>query len=94
MFDAYRVAGNPGSVEKNGGFSVVYTREAETADMYIEKATYDLSRKHFVRVVTSDYLEQIIIIGHGAFRESASSFLDEVTETEREIRRFLADPGD
>ena len=71
VFDAYKVKGNPGSVERLGDLFVVYTKEAETADMYIEKTTYALSRErrdHRVRVATSDGLEQMIILGHGAVR--------------------------
>lgn len=89
VFDAYKVKGNPGSVEKMGDFSVVYTKEAETADMYIEKAAYDLSKQHRVRVATSDGLEQIIILGGGALRVSASAFEQEVKEIENEIRTFI-----
>ena len=89
VFDAYKVKGNPGSVEKMGDFSVVYTKEAETADMYIEKAAYDLSKHHRVRVATSDGLEQIIILGGGALRMSASAFEQEVKEVEDAIRTFL-----
>ena len=58
VFDAYKVKGNPGSVERAGEIYVVYTKEAETADMYIEKTTYALSKEHRVRVATSDSLEQ------------------------------------
>ena len=89
VFDAYKVKGNPGSVEKLGDLSVVYTKEAETADMYIEKAAYDLSKQHRVRVATSDALEQIIILGGGALRVSASSFEQEVKEVEDTIRKFI-----
>ena len=89
VFDAYKVKGNPGSVEKLGGVSVVYTREAETADMYIEKAAYDLSKKHRVRVATSDALEQVIILGGGALRLPASAFEAEVRQVEEAIRAFL-----
>ena len=89
VFDAYKVKGNPGSVERLGGLDVVYTREAETADMFIEKATYDLSRKHRVRVATSDGLEQIIILGHGALRVPAAAFEAEVREVEEAIRAYL-----
>ena len=89
VFDAYKVKGNPGSVEKLGGLSVVYTKEAETADMYIEKAAYDLSKNHRVRVATSDALEQIIILGGGALRISAASFEQEVKEVEDAIRKFI-----
>ena len=89
VFDAYKVKGNPGSVERFGDFSVVYTKEAETADMYIEKVTHELGRKHRVRVATSDGLEQIIILGHGALRVSAGSFQQEVQQAEAAIREFL-----
>ena len=89
VFDAYKVKGNPGSVEKLGGVSVVYTKEAETADMYIEKAAYDLSKKHRVRVATSDALEQVIILGGGALRLPASAFEAEVRQVEEAIRTFL-----
>ncbi len=89
VFDAYKVKGNPGSIEKLGDFSVVYTKEAETADMYIEKAAYDLSKRHRVRVATSDGLEQIIILGGGALRVSASAFEAEVKEVEQAIRKFI-----
>ncbi len=91
VFDAYKVKGNPGSVEHFGGLSVVYTKEAETADMYIEKVTHELGKKHRVRVATSDGLEQIIILGHGALRVPASAFRQEVDEVEQSIRAFLSE---
>ena len=91
VFDAYKVKGNPGSVEHVNGISVVYTKEAQTADAYIEKATYDLSRSHRVRVATSDALEQLIILGHGALRISARTFREEVEQVQGEISRFVAD---
>ncbi len=90
VFDAYKVKGNKGEVEQVGGISVVYTKEAETADMYIEKATRRLGGKHRVRVATSDRLEQLIILGSGAQRISASEFLREVEEAEKAIRTYLA----
>ena len=89
VFDAYKVKGNPGSIQHLGGLDVVYTKEAETADMYIEKATYDLRKKHRVRVATSDGLEQVIILGHGALRVPASSFESEVVAAENAIRSYL-----
>jgi len=90
VFDAYKVKGNPGSVEKKDGIYVVYTKEAETADTYIEKATYDLSRNHRVRVATSDGLEQMIILGHGALRLSARAFKAEVEQAQGEISRLIS----
>ena len=90
VFDAYKVKGNPGSVEKKNNIYVVYTKEAETADAYIEKATYDLGKDHRVRVATSDGLEQLIILGHGALRLSARSFKAEVEQTQGEISALVA----
>lgn len=92
VFDAYKVKGNPGSVEKAGEVYVVYTKEAETADMYIEKTTYALAkerREHRVRVATSDGLEQMIILGHGAVRMPAAELEFEVGQAEGEIRRII-----
>ncbi len=89
VFDAYKVKGNPGEIEKINGISVVYTREAETADSYIEKTSHTLASKYRVRVATSDNLEQLIILGAGALRVPALTFRDEVIEIEKNIRLFL-----
>lgn len=89
VFDAYKVKGNRGEVENVHGISVVYTKEAETADMYIEKVTHELGKKNRVRVATSDNLEQLIILGAGAVRVSAAEFEKEVCDTENEIRSYL-----
>ena len=92
VFDAYKVKGNPGSIERAGEVYVVYTKEAETADMYIEKTTYALARErreHRVRVATSDGLEQMIILGHGAVRMPAAELEFEVKQVEAEIRRVI-----
>lgn len=89
VFDAYKVKGNPGSVEKVNNIYVVYTKEAETADAYIEKATYDLQKEHRVRVATSDGLEQLIILGHGALRLSARAFKAEVEQARGEIAALI-----
>ncbi len=91
VFDAYKVKNNPGSIEHLGGLDVVYTKEAQTADMYIERATHELGRKHRVRVATSDGLEQVIILGNGALRVSASGFYQEVEQVNRAIRSCLTD---
>lgn len=69
---------------------MVYTKEAETADSYIEKATLDLSKKHKVRVATSDGMEQLIILGNGALRVSAEEFRQEVLQTETAIRAYAS----
>lgn len=89
VFDAYKVKGNHGAVEKMNNISVVYTKEAETADTYIERVTHELSREYNVRVATSDNIEQLIILGNGAYRISADTFLKEVEATERAIKEFL-----
>jgi len=89
VFDAYNVQGSPGTVEKYNNIYVIYTREAETADSYIEKVTYEISRRHRVRVATSDGLEQRIILGAGALRVSAQEFRREVEAAQVEIARFL-----
>lgn len=89
VFDAYRVKGNTGSYENIGGIHVVYTKEAETADSYIERTAHDLSRDYRVRVATSDRLEQIIILGSGAYRISASEFYEEVRLAGREIDEYI-----
>lgn len=87
VFDAYRVKGNPGSVEQYHNIDVVYTKEAETADQYIEKVTREMSRKKdLVRVATSDGLEQIIIMGAGAIRVSAAELYAEIRMAEEEMR--------
>lgn len=93
VFDAYKVKGNHGTVERFGDLTVVYTKEAETADMYIEKATYQLGKEHRVRVATSDGLEQLIILGHGAVRVPAAELEFEVKQVEEEIRRKIGDRG-
>lgn len=86
VFDAYKVKGNPGEVIKYHGIHVVYTKEAETADMYIEKVTHEIGRKHNVTVATSDGLEQVIIMGQGAVRLSADGLKEEIERVGERIR--------
>jgi len=90
VFDAYKVKGNPGSVEHYRNIHVVYTKEAETADAYIERATYEIAKNHRVRVATSDNLEQLIILGHGAIRVTAKEFRAEVEAAEGRIAEIIA----
>ena len=90
VFDAYKVPRSLGEVVKYHNIYVVYTKEAETADAYIEKTTYELGKKHRVRVATSDGVEQLIILGHGALRLSASAFRQEVEQVEGQIADILA----
>ena len=89
VFDAYRVPGSPGSIEQYHNIHVVYTKEAETADMFIERVTHEIGRNRRVRVATSDGMEQIIILGHGALRVSARMFHEEVQNVEKQIRELV-----
>lgn len=93
VFDAYKVKGNDREVERVHNISVVYTKEAETADMYIEKVTHELKsetgKNCRVRVATSDGTEQIIILGNGAYRVSAKEFYEEVKQVEKAIREYI-----
>ena len=89
VFDAYRVKDGRGSVEKYGDVTVVYTKEAETADAYIERATYAIAPTNYVRVVTSDLEEQYIILGNGALRVSAREFEGELRQAALEIDEII-----
>ena len=91
VFDAYKVEGNPGSSLEYHNIHVVYTKEAETADQYIEKTTHEIGRKHKVTVATSDALEQVIILGQGARRMSAQGLKEEVEAVNEEIRQELGE---
>jgi len=96
VFDAYKVKGGQRHFEKHGDVTVVFTQEAETADTYIERTTYELmgkgsqsGQKYRVRVATSDRLEQMIILGNNAMRVSAQDFKAEVEQVNEEIRTYL-----
>lgn len=94
VFDAYKVKGNRGEVEKVHNITVVYTKEAQTADAYIEKAAYELGKKYQVQVATDDSLEQLIILGSGARRISSSAFIKEVEDVEKEIETLIKEISD
>ena len=87
VFDAYKVEGNRGEIFKYHNIHVVFTKEKETADQYIEKTTHEIARKYQVRVATSDSLEQVIVMGQGAERISAEDFYKEIDRVEEIIRR-------
>jgi len=89
VFDGYKVAGNPGTKVDYGQIKVVYTKEAETADRFIEKTIYEMGRKYDVAVVTSDRPVQMAALGDGAQRISAREFYQEVISTSEEIRQKL-----
>lgn len=94
VFDAYKVEGNPGEVSKYHNIHIVYTKEAETADQYIEKTVRKIAKHHSVTVATSDALEQVIILGQGAHRMSAAGLKEEVELALREIRGEHLGKGD
>ncbi len=87
VFDGYKTKGNLGSVQRYHNIDVIFTKEAETADQYIEKVTGRYVKEGRVRVATSDKLEQIIIFGKGAIRMSARELEKEIKEMKREIRK-------
>ncbi|MDD7515635.1 translation factor GTPase family protein [Ruminococcus flavefaciens] len=89
VFDAYRVKGKHREVEKYCNINIVYTKESETADSYIERVTHELSKNHRVRVATSDGIEQMIILGNGAMRISATEFRKRYEAAERSIREYI-----
>ena len=89
VFDAYKRKGGEGSTEKCGEVTVVYTREAQTADAFIEKTSHDLAQKNTVRVVTSDMQEQLIVLGNGGLRVSAAEFMKEINMTDKEIKEVI-----
>lgn len=89
VFDSYKVSGGTGSTVRYGMLSAIFTREAETADKFIEKAVYELRGKYQVRVVTSDRMVQMAALGDGALRTSSAEFYTEVTSVSEEIRQKL-----
>ena len=100
VFDAYKVKHNTGSIEKKDNIYIVYTKEAQTADNYIEKVTHDLSQNYQVYVATSDGLEQTIILSKGGMRISArelqllikgteKSQIDEFNRKNTQMKNYL-----
>ena len=89
VFDAYKRRGGEGSEEQCGNVKVLYTKEAQTADSYIEKTSKELVDKHTVRVVTSDLEQQYVVLGNGALRVSAKEFRREVENTTAEINETI-----
>ena len=89
VFDAYKVPGGREHMEENAGLVIIYTKEAETADQYIEKAAHEIGKKYKVTVATSDAIEQVIVMGSGAIRLSARDFLEEIERTRKMIREKI-----
>ena len=76
-------------MEELGPVTVVYTKERQTADSYIERTTYEIADNHSVRVVTSDYQEQLVILGSGGLRVSAREFYAEIMDNLKLIREKI-----
>ena len=93
VFDAYRVEGGCGEIFRYHNIYVVYTKEAETADQYIEKTVHAIGRRHNVTVATSDALEQVIILGQGARRMPAAELYEEIEKSRQEMRRDYMGQG-
>ena len=91
VFDAYKVKGGTGEVSVYRNIHVVYTKEAQTADAYIEKTSKELAQKHKVRVATSDALEQVIVMGHGAVRVSARELHEELEQIAAQMQEYYRD---
>lgn len=94
VFDAYKVEGGKGEVALYHNIHVVYTKEAETADQYIEKTVHEMGKKYQVTVATSDALEQLIILGSGGNRLSAMDLKEEIERMKEEITtNYLSKPS-
>ncbi|MCR5733562.1 MAG: NYN domain-containing protein [Lachnospiraceae bacterium] len=93
VFDAYRVSGGQERVIRQGGIDIVYTREAETADQYIEKCAHSLKKDYKVTVATNDQVEQVIILGSGALRMSARDLLHEIDESRKAVNEYIKAAG-
>ena len=89
VFDAYRVPYHREEVIAFHNIHVVYTKEAETADAYIEKTAHEIAKNHRVRVASSDNMEQLIVLSQGALRVSAQGFHQEVEQTSQELQTLL-----
>ena len=94
VFDAYKVKGKYREIEDYNGIKIVYTKEAETADSYIEKTSKELSKDYRVKVATSDNLEQVIIFGHGAVRITADELKKEIEYAESTMRRIISEASE
>lgn len=91
VFDAYKVEGFSGEIQKYHNIHVVYTKEAETADQYIEKVAHEIGRKYLVTVATSDGTEQVIIRGQGCHLLSAKELKEEVEFANKELRQYYSE---
>ncbi len=91
VFDAYKVPRANAEIYRYPNLYVVFTKEAQTADSYIEQTTYEIGKHHRVRVVTSDGLEQLIILGHGAMRISAQMFKQELEHATHRLSEWIAE---
>ncbi len=91
VFDAHLVKDGAGAEEQYNNITVIYTKESEIADQYIERTANELSKHARVRVATSDYLEQVMILSRGATRISAVELLAEINRAKEEQRKQYID---
>lgn len=89
VFDGYRTKGNTGTVIPYGGIDIVYTKEALTADSFIEAVSWQMSDQYTLRVATGDGLEQMVILAGGAARMTAKELFDEIEKANREMRETM-----
>ncbi|MEG0371028.1 MAG: NYN domain-containing protein [Clostridium sp.] len=87
VFDAHKQIGGVEKKEKHKGVDVIYTKEGEIADCYIERTVYKLSKKYNIGVVTSDNLEQRIALQMGAIRITPKEFLEQIKHTDQKIAK-------
>ncbi|MCR5107683.1 MAG: TetM/TetW/TetO/TetS family tetracycline resistance ribosomal protection protein [Lachnospiraceae bacterium] len=93
VFDAYLVPGGSERVLRYQNIDVVFTKEAETADQYIERTAHEIRKKHRVTVATSDRVEQVIIMGSGSNRMSATDFWNEIARTREAVSDHIKNNG-
>lgn len=93
VFDGYKVKGNAGEKSDYKGIHLVYTKENETGDMYIEKLVEEVGKNYSVKVVTSDNLIQVSALRAGVLRVPAREFIKEIERVNAQIKEILAENG-
>ena len=91
VFDGYKVKGNAGEKSDYNGIHLVYTKENETGDMYIEKLVEEVGKNYSVRVVTSDNLIQVSALRAGVLRVPAREFIKEIERVNDRIKEIIAE---
>lgn len=89
VFDGYKVKDNPGTKESESGLKVVFTKEGESADFYIEKLVKEIGRNYNVKVVSSDGMIQLAALQRGCIRVSSKELISDIKKAKDEINAFL-----